>query len=108
MPMRFMKELGVPHEKVNVNGGAIAMGHPLGATGAMLVGTLLDELERTEPEARPGDAVRRRRHGHRNHRRARLVMRLPLRRSREGGVPLGRPGERCMKRFATSSPPTAS
>jgi acetyl-CoA C-acetyltransferase len=41
-----MKELGVPHEKVNVNGGAIAMGHPLGATGAMLVGTLLDELER--------------------------------------------------------------
>ena len=46
VPMRFMKELGVPHEKVNVNGGAIAMGHPLGATGAMLIGTLLDELER--------------------------------------------------------------
>jgi acetyl-CoA C-acetyltransferase len=38
--------MGVPHEKVNVNGGSIAMGHPLGATGAMLVGTLLDELER--------------------------------------------------------------
>jgi len=46
VPMRFMREFGVPHEKVNVNGGAIAMGHPLGATGAMLVGTLLDELER--------------------------------------------------------------
>ena len=46
VPMRFMKELGVPHEKVNVNGGAIALGHPLGATGAMLLGTLLDELER--------------------------------------------------------------
>ncbi|MEP7138653.1 MAG: acetyl-CoA C-acyltransferase, partial [Caldimonas sp.] len=46
VPMRFMREMGVPHEKVNVNGGAIAMGHPLGATGAMLVGTLLDELER--------------------------------------------------------------
>jgi acetyl-CoA C-acetyltransferase len=46
VPMRFMKEFDVPHEKVNVNGGAIAMGHPLGATGAMLVGTLLDELER--------------------------------------------------------------
>ena len=46
VPMRFMSEMGVPHEKVNVNGGAIAMGHPLGATGAMLVGTLLDELER--------------------------------------------------------------
>jgi acetyl-CoA C-acetyltransferase len=46
--MRFMRELGVPHEKVNVNGGAIAMGHPLGATGAMILGTLLDELERRE------------------------------------------------------------
>jgi acetyl-CoA C-acetyltransferase len=44
--MRFITELKVPAEKVNVNGGAIAMGHPLGATGAMIVGTLLDELER--------------------------------------------------------------
>ncbi len=44
--MRFMQELHLPHEKVNVNGGAIAMGHPLGATGCMLVGTVLDELER--------------------------------------------------------------
>ncbi len=48
VPMRFMRELEVPHEKVNVNGGAIAMGHPLGATGAMLLGTLLDELERRQ------------------------------------------------------------
>ena len=46
--MRFMKELGVPPEKVNVNGGSIAMGHPLGATGAMLLGTVLDELERRQ------------------------------------------------------------
>lgn len=46
VPMKFMREMGVPHEKVNVNGGAIAMGHPLGATGAMILGTLLDELER--------------------------------------------------------------
>ena len=46
VPMRFMRDMGVPHEKVNVNGGAIALGHPLGATGAMLLGTLLDELER--------------------------------------------------------------
>ena len=46
VPMRFMRELGVPHAKVNVNGGAIAMGHPLGATGAMLLGTLIDELHR--------------------------------------------------------------
>ncbi len=44
--MRFMKEMKVPHEKVNVNGGAIAMGHPLGATGAMILGTLIDELHR--------------------------------------------------------------
>jgi len=44
--LRFMDALGVPHDKVNVNGGAIAMGHPLGATGGMLLGTLLDELER--------------------------------------------------------------
>lgn len=43
--LRFIKELDVPPEKVNVNGGSIAMGHPLGATGAMLLGTLLDELE---------------------------------------------------------------
>ena len=43
--MRFQKELDVPWEKINVNGGAIAMGHPLGATGAMILGTLLDELE---------------------------------------------------------------
>ena len=44
--MRFMKETGVPHDKVNVNGGAIAMGHPLGATGAMILNTLIDELHR--------------------------------------------------------------
>ena len=44
--MRFINELDVPVEKVNVNGGSIAMGHPLGATGAMILGTLLDELER--------------------------------------------------------------
>lgn len=44
--MKFQKETGVPSEKINVNGGAIALGHPLGATGAMILGTLLDELER--------------------------------------------------------------
>ncbi|MEY8198153.1 MAG: acetyl-CoA C-acetyltransferase [Colwellia sp.] len=43
--MRFQADLNIPDEKVNVNGGAIAMGHPLGATGAMILGTLLDELE---------------------------------------------------------------
>ncbi|EAP89755.1 MAG: acetyl-CoA acetyltransferase [Oceanicaulis sp.] len=45
--LRFMEDLGVEHSKTNVNGGAIAMGHPLGATGAMILGTVLDELERT-------------------------------------------------------------
>lgn len=48
VPLRFVDELQIPLEKVNVCGGAIAMGHPLGATGAILVGTLLDELERRE------------------------------------------------------------
>ena len=46
--MRFMRDLDLPHDKVNVNGGAIAMGHPLGATGAMILGTLVDELERRD------------------------------------------------------------
>ncbi|WP_040794005.1 acetyl-CoA C-acetyltransferase [Nocardia higoensis] len=46
--LRFMKDLDLPHEKVNVNGGAIAMGHPLGATGAMLISTVIDELERRD------------------------------------------------------------
>lgn len=46
--MKWQKDLGVPDDKVNVNGGAIALGHPLGATGGMILGTLLDELERRE------------------------------------------------------------
>jgi acetyl-CoA C-acetyltransferase len=46
--MRFMRDLDLDPEKVNVNGGAIAMGHPLGATGAMILGTLVDELERRD------------------------------------------------------------
>jgi len=44
--LRFMETLNIDHSKVNINGGAIAMGHPLGATGAMIMGTILDELER--------------------------------------------------------------
>jgi len=44
--LKFQKDLDVPDEKLNVNGGAIAMGHPLGATGAMITGTMVDELER--------------------------------------------------------------
>ena len=64
--LRFMKALDIPHDKVNVNGGAIAMGHPLGATGAMILGTVLDELERRDLATGAGHAVRRRRHGHRH------------------------------------------
>jgi acetyl-CoA C-acetyltransferase len=46
--LRFVKDMGLSLDRVNVNGGAIAMGHPLGATGGMILGTLLDELERQE------------------------------------------------------------
>jgi len=46
--LRFMQAHNIPHDKINVNGGAIAMGHPLGATGAMILGTVLDELERRD------------------------------------------------------------
>ena len=48
VPMAWMKETGYPHERVNVNGGAIALGHPLGATGTKLMTTLLHELERRD------------------------------------------------------------
>jgi acetyl-CoA C-acetyltransferase len=48
VPLKYARDLGIPDEKLNVNGGAIAMGHPLGATGAMLIGTMLDELERRQ------------------------------------------------------------
>jgi len=48
--LRFMQALDIPHDKINVNGGAIAMGHPLGATGAMILGAMVDELERSDKE----------------------------------------------------------
>ena len=48
VPLKTMRDLGLDPERVNVNGGAIALGHPIGATGAMLIGTLLDELERQD------------------------------------------------------------
>jgi acetyl-CoA C-acetyltransferase len=46
--LRFIRHFDLPSDRVNVNGGAIAMGHPLGATGAMILGTVLDELERRD------------------------------------------------------------
>ena len=48
--LRYMQALDLDHAKVNVNGGAIAMGHPLGATGAMILGTMVDELERSDKQ----------------------------------------------------------
>ena len=48
--LRMMKALDIPHDKMNVNGGSIAMGHPLGATGAMILGIMVDELERSDKE----------------------------------------------------------
>ena len=45
--LRYMQALNIPHDKMNVNGGGISMGHPLGATGAMITGIALDELERS-------------------------------------------------------------
>ena len=48
IPLKTMRDLEIDDERVNVNGGAIALGHPLGATGAMLLGTVLDELERRD------------------------------------------------------------
>ena len=48
IPLQTMRGCGMDHDQVNVNGGAIALGHPLGATGGMLIGTVLDELERRD------------------------------------------------------------
>ena len=71
--LRFVRDMGLDMEKVNVNGGAIAMGHPLGATGGMILGTLIDELAPHRRPLRPRHALRRRRHGHRDRRRAHLT-----------------------------------
>jgi len=48
VPLKTTRDLGLDPGRVNVNGGAIALGHPIGATGAMLIGTVLDELERRD------------------------------------------------------------
>ncbi len=72
--LRYMQAFDIPHDKINVNGGAIAMGHPLGATGAMILGTVLDELERRGLCDRAGDALHRRRHGHRDDHRAGVIL----------------------------------
>ena len=73
VPLQTMRKLEIDPAKVNVNGGAIALGHPLGATGAMLLGTALDELERRDLQHRADHPVHRRRPGHRDDHRARLT-----------------------------------
>ena len=75
--LRYMQAFDIPHDKLNVNGGAIAMGHPLGATGAMLLGTLIDEMERRRQIDRADDAVHRRRHGHGDDHRAGVAGPMP-------------------------------
>ena len=61
--LAVIKEGGLDPERVNPNGGAIALGHPLGCTGAKLTATIIRELERRNGALRHGDHVRRRRHG---------------------------------------------
>ena len=61
--LAVLKDVPIPRDKLNVNGGAIALGHPIGCTGARIVVTLLHEMQRRKCRRRPGDAVRQRRHG---------------------------------------------
>ena len=72
--LRFIQAFDLDPDKVNPNGGAIAMGHPLGATGAMLLGTALDELERTDKTLGAYHSLHRRRHGHGDDHRTRLTF----------------------------------
>ncbi len=62
--LAVLDEAPIAADRLNVNGGAIALGHPIGCTGARLVVTLLHELERRGATARAGHALRQRRHGH--------------------------------------------
>ena len=64
--MAAAKDLGIPREKLNINGGACALGHPIGATGARLIVTLLHALEAQQSQARHRLALHRRRRSHRD------------------------------------------
>ena len=70
--LKFLRDTGADWDKCNVNGGAMALGHPIGATGGMLIGTLARRARAPGQAVRPGDDVHRRRHGHRHHHRADL------------------------------------
>ena len=71
--LAVLRDEPIPAAKLNVNGGAIALGHPIGATGARILVTLLYELIRRQATTRPGDALRQRRHGHGRRHRAGLT-----------------------------------
>ena len=73
------RDLGIDLDKLNVNGGAIAVGHPFGMTGARITGTLINGLQSHDKTVRPGDDVRRRRHGHGDGPRAPLLKTPPRR-----------------------------
>ena len=75
--MAAMKDIGIPHEKVNVHGGACALGHPIGATGARILTTLVHALQASRQEARPRRALHRRRRSDRGRDRAQLSAGAP-------------------------------
>ena len=82
--MAAMRDLGLPHEKVNVNGGACALGHPIGASGARILVTLIAALRARGAEARRRVAVHRRRRGDRHGDRGGLTRRPPIAKPRSG------------------------
>ena len=75
VPLAWLQATGADPERLNVNGGAIALGHPLGASGTKLMTTLVHALQQQRQALRPADDVRRRRHGQRDDRRAAVVVR---------------------------------
>ena len=97
------KDLGWDPAKVNVNGGAIALGHPIGACGARVLNTLLFEMQRRDAKQGPGDAVHRRRHGRRHVPRTRLIQA----RLSSPAAPSGAAGPRRVSRNARRGSPPA-
>ncbi len=81
VPLAWLKHTGADPEKLNVHGGAIALGHPLGASGTKLMATLLNAIEDTQQDMGPANDVRRRRHCQCHHRRTALISQTNLRNS---------------------------
>ena len=84
VPMAWLKTTGADPARLNVNGGAIALGHPLGGSGTKLMTTLVHALQAAQQALRPADHVRRRRHGQRDDRRAAVSSLPPHKRCRPG------------------------